>query len=631
MAEIDPTPAHDQDVYLIHDGTLDLDAVAEAAPDRTIVVLEWDQRLAPPSAARVLLFLSTDQIRELAPVSLERQWEIGILPHDDAGRARRALGVKGDLGDALKHALEVESVAADILTCNDRIVFTSVMVGEALNLRPYDAREIPDRRSYVADVFRSIKNLHLKGYRITVGEDQKINLAAFGFVVLDHTQSKLVGRSFSGTLNIADGRLTMLALAPRSIISFLWFMLRVLMPRKISLARLPDAMGLIRSRRILIEADEELEFSLDGELETAPSLEFRILEERLRVLPGAAMSSDGESSPDKEQIKVKHLPVGETAKQMAGSSLPFFSHASEEEYRDLFSLLRDSSKLTSSYLVLTVLSVLLALSGLYANSAPVIIGAMILAPLMAPIISLAMGIARTQATLIRRSLRTLLVGISAGLGCAIVAAWIMPLENITPEMQARMTPTLLDLSVAVISGIAGAYAHSKEEIAKSLAGVAIAVALVPPLSVAGIGLGWGHWPLAQGALLLFITNLVGIALAASVTFLVLGFAPFKTARKGMSVALLMLALIAVPLGFAFSDLVKQNRVLKLVPRGQVELAGSPVEVRSVSVRVGDETVVRVTLSSPNRLDAKHMDALKKIIADRVGHPVVLEAQFSLRR
>ena len=68
---------------------------------------------------------------------------------------------------------------------------------------------------------------------------------------------------------------------------------------------------------------------------------------------------------------------------------------------------------------------------------------------------------------------------------------------------------------AVISGVAGAYAHSREEIAKSLAGVAIAVALVPPLGVAGIGLGWADWDMAAGASLLLVTNLVGIALAAS--------------------------------------------------------------------------------------------------------------------
>jgi len=620
-----------QDVYLIHDDTLDLDNFPRIDAEPAIIFLPMAQHAAPPPEARVLVYLGIDQVRELMPLAIERRWEIGVMPHPEAGRVARSLGVKNDLKSALKHALEAEALEADILTCNGQGVFSSVMVGEALNLRPYDINKQPARRAYVVDALKAVKNLTLKPYRITTGKDQKISIAAFGFVVLDHTQSKLVGRSFSGSLGLADGRLTMLALAPRSILSFLWFLLRLLLPRKIPLSRLPGAVGLINTDHVVIEADSEIEFTLDGVLQKAKSIEFKVREERLCILPGAAMNLDDTPGTTRDRIKVNHLPVGETAKQMAGAPLPFFSHASEEDYRDLFTTLRDSANLSSSYLVLTVLSVLLALSGLYANSAPVIIGAMILAPLMAPIISLAMGLARTQATLIRSSMKTLLVGIAAGLACAVVAAWIMPLERVTPEMQARLSPTLLDLSVAVISGIAGAYAHAKEGIAKSLAGVAIAVALVPPLSVGGIGLGWGDWTMARGALLLFTTNLVGIALAASLTFLVLGFAPFKLARKGLSITVVMMVLIAVPLGFAFHDLVEQSRIMKLVPEGQVELAGQEVDVRNVRVLVGRTPVVRVVLTSHQQLDERHVDELKKLIIERVGEPVVLEAQLNLRR
>jgi uncharacterized hydrophobic protein (TIGR00271 family) len=326
-----------------------------------------------------------------------------------------------------------------------------------------------------------------------------------------------------------------------------------------------------------------------------------------------------------------HLPVDATARELAEAPLPLFSRANEEEYRDLFVLLRAQATLSSPYLVLMVLSVLLALSGLYANSAPVIIGAMILAPLMSPIISFAMGLARTEATLIRNSVRTLAIGIGAGLFCAIAVAWLMPLENITPEMRSRLSPTLLDLSVAIISGIAGAYAHAKEEIAKSLAGVAIAVALVPPLSVAGIGFGWGDWSMAKGASLLFITNLVGISLAASTTFLVLGFAPFKLAKKGLAISLLLVAGIVAPLYIAFVDLVEQGRILKEIPTGQIELSGEQVGLRIVKVRTGTPPLVRVVLSAPRQLNASDVDALKQMIIERIGRTVLVEAQLNLRR
>jgi uncharacterized hydrophobic protein (TIGR00271 family) len=282
-----------------------------------------------------------------------------------------------------------------------------------------------------------------------------------------------------------------------------------------------------------------------------------------------------------------------------------------------------------------VLSVLLALTGLYANSAPVIIGAMVLAPLMSPVVSLAMGLARTEPSLIQGSLRTLAIGVAWGLACGIVLAWIMPLEIPTAEMKVRMSPTLLDLLVAVVSGIAGAYAHAKEDIAKGLAGVAIAVALVPPLSVAGIGLGWADWSMAGGALLLLITNLVGIALAGSATFLVLGFAPFKRARAGLGVTLAIMLVISAPLYIAFTHLVEKDHILEQirvqVPAGQVDLSGLAVSVTSIQVTLGDPHLVRVVLSSPERLDKTHVDELKNLISERIGQPILLEAQLNIRR
>ena len=226
---------------------------------------------------------------------------------------------------------------------------------------------------------------------------------------------------------------------------------------------------------------------------------------------------------------------------------------------------------------------------------------------------------------------------SGVLGCALAMdkhrcklLW-RALDIPTPEMKARMHPSLLDLIVAVVSGIAGAYANAKEEIAKSLAGVAIAVALVPPLSVAGVGVGWGDWSIARGAFLLFTTNLVGIAMAASLTFLVMGFAPFRLARKGLAITFVLVAIIIGPLYVAFVDLVEQGRMLRQIPTGQVMLIDQSVSLRVVKVRNGTPPLVRVAMSSSRQLDERHVDALKQLISGHIGRPVVLEAQLNLRR
>ena len=127
--------------------------------------------------------------------------------------------------------------------------------------------------------------------------------------------------------------------------------------------------------------------------------------------------------------------------------------------------------------------------GLFLDSAAVIIGAMLLAPLMTPIVSLAMGVLRGDHSLQKNSAIKIIVGVVIALLASACFSLLFPHKPVTSEMLARINPTLLDLAVAVLSGIAAAYAKSYREIIQNLAGVAIAVALVPPLAVAGIGIG----------------------------------------------------------------------------------------------------------------------------------------------
>jgi len=574
--------------YLVHDESLELAPLNKFITDKKLETLLLNQHNQIPDGARVLLYIDDIRIRELLPVAVKRQWELGVLHHPNARHIASALGALGNIRRDIEHYLRSRAINADVLTCNDQLVLSGVVIGDAFTRRPLDASYRPTRLDRVVMALKATKHLRLRGYKITTGKGQKIQMAALGLAITKNPRSGLLGQSLSEALSVADGRFTLLALSPRSV---------------------------------------------DGKLKSASAIEFKINEQSMCLLPGPKLDLDAENQQkvDKDNIRVDHLPLDESAQLLLGAPLPFFNRAGEEEHRGLFVALRSSAVFSSSYLVLMLLSTLLALTGLYANSAPVIIGAMILAPLMAPIVSLAMGLARTEVQLIRSSLRTLVFGIAAGLVCAISFAWLMPIDNFTAEMQSRISPTLLDLAVAVVSGIAGAYAHAKEEIARSLAGVAIAVALVPPLSVAGIGVGWAEWEMARGAFLLFITNIVGISLAATVTFLVMGFAPFKLARKGLSISLLLMSLIAVPLYFTFAKMVERGRILEQIPRGQFELAGLQVRLRNITVIVGSPPLVRVGMSSSQRIDELQVEALKEMISERIGGPVYLEAQFFLRR
>ncbi|MCB1843335.1 MAG: TIGR00341 family protein [Halioglobus sp.] len=620
--------------FLLHDSSLDLALVKPLCEDAAVSAVPWAERATLPAEARVFVYCGDEQVRDLALMALENRWEVGILPHPDARQAMTAMGVKGDVLGLLRHYLEAPVIQADAVTCNGELVFSSVVIGRVLALRPYDINRPQTARSLVTGALKGVGKLRLSPYKITTGKSRDIHLAALGMVAVGQTQSSLVGRAFSDELGIADGRVSVLAFAPRSVFNYLLFLLRLLWPTKIRLSRLPSSLTLLQSNRLTISAARGMEYLLDGKPVHANEMELAVLETRLRLLPGNALvlrRSDEARVVEKETVRLNHIPLDEAAKQLVNKNLPLFNHATEEEYRELFRALRDNATPTSTFQVLMVLSVLLALGGMYANSAPVIIGAMILAPLMSPIISLSMGLARTDAGLIRISLRTLAIGVGWALACALSVALFMPLEIPTAEMKARMSPTLLDLLVAVISGIAGAYANAKEDIAKSLAGVAIAVALVPPLSVVGIGLGWGDWEMAWGSGLLFVTNLVGIALAASATFLVLGFAPFKRARAGMGIALAIMLVISVPLSLSFSHLVLRDRILEHVPLGEIEVAGFPVTITAAEVTLGDPHLVRVQLSAAQTLTPQLVDELKQLISLRVGEPVVLDVQSNLRR
>lgn len=203
------------------------------------------------------------------------------------------------------------------------------------------------------------------------------------------------------------------------------------------------------------------------------------------------------------------------------------------------------------FFVLLVLSTVIAAGGLIANSAAVIIGAMIVAPLMTPMMGAAFGIVTGNGRTIFWAVLTVAVGLIVVIGVAALMAGVaVGGTSITAEEMARTSPRLLDLIVALAAGAAGAFAIGREDVSDALPGVAIAVSLVPPLAVVGITLTAGENELAMGALLLFLTNFVAIVLAAVIVMALMGYnaaARALTARGTHRAAtiIVVVALLAV--------------------------------------------------------------------------------------
>lgn len=196
-----------------------------------------------------------------------------------------------------------------------------------------------------------------------------------------------------------------------------------------------------------------------------------------------------------------------------------------EEYdkaKAVKSIIKDSTPDFDYYLML-ILSTLMATLGLLAGSETTVIGAMLLAPLLAPTLGLALGVSMSESSLISRSFGTIVRSSLVAVLSAVIASFLFALSSfdggaLNDTILSRTSPSLLYFMIAAISGFAVAYASVRPDLSESLPGVAIAVALIPPLSVVGIGIAGGGIKLVSGALLMFLINVAGIVFAAMVAY-----------------------------------------------------------------------------------------------------------------
>ena len=217
---------------------------------------------------------------------------------------------------------------------------------------------------------------------------------------------------------------------------------------------------------------------------------------------------------------------------------------------------------------LLVLASAIAAAGLLADSVATVIGAMIVAPLMLPIMGLAFSVSIGDR---KAMITSILVGVS-GMLTAVAVGYLMVLPFaalIQPEtigqIMARTSPKLMDMLAALATGLAGAFAIGRKDVSDTLPGVAIAISLVPPLANAGILLATGRPELAWGSLLLFVTNYFAILLTGTLVFGLMRFPdaalagrPSKARRRAIVLALLALLIVAVPLSFTSLNIVLSN-------------------------------------------------------------------------
>jgi uncharacterized hydrophobic protein (TIGR00271 family) len=577
----------------------------------SIVEFQDDPEAVLDGCSHVVVSGAMAVIRAVLELAIQFELGVGIVPLASQRELVRTYALPSNTDNAIDLALRTEPYPVSLLRCNGIVVIHRALVGR---LPLLDASQDAGRWGTVVEAAKRFVGLRLLPFQFVAAGDKKVRTAACGCLVVPHLTGNRAVRRILRFVRVGDGSVNVIVSSPSSIVRYLQFLWRVLVSFARQPRSLPPGLGQIKSSSVDISSDTELWVDIDRDATSPLPARFEALPDALGINVGDRFREDAEAvKPPGERIDVRDLPKGkEELAKACKKTIPFFPYASEDRFRDLFMALRDDAAINTQYLSLMVLSTTLATIGLYQDSAAVVIGAMLLAPLMAPIISFSMGVVRQDSNLSKRSVRKIAVGIVIALGAAAFITLVFPYKPLTGEMEGRLHPSLLDLGVAIVAGVAGAYTKAYREILQSLAGVAIAVALVPPLAVAGIGLGRLDPDFFAQAFLLFSTNLVGITLAAALTFRVLGYAPAVRDKRSMSAVVLTLVLIAVPLYLSFSQIVEDSLLEKAWQKERFLVNGKYLIVQSARLsRQNGKEVLSVDLLAREVITRGDLTAFRK--------------------
>ncbi len=283
------------------------------------------------------------------------------------------------------------------------------------------------------------------------------------------------------------------------------------------------------------------------------------------------------------------------------------------------------------FVVLMFLSSLIAAVGLLQNSVAVIIGAMMIAPLMTPIMGIAACLVMGWGQRLVQMLALVLVSAAAVVAVGWGLSTVLPPTGVglPSEVVARSSPDIRDLLVALGAGAAGAFATVQKKVSAALPGVAVAVAVVPPLAAAGVLLGRGQPELARGAALLFLTNLVGIVLLATVVFLLTGLVSadrFRTHRRQILVSLAMAAVCALAVALIltppFIALTGHARDLKTATKTITHMLSPSSKLSHIAI---SGSKVRADVTGPTA--PPPIQDMAAGLSRALGHPVTVQLSW----
>ncbi|MBB3033954.1 TIGR00341 family protein [Alteriqipengyuania lutimaris] len=289
---------------------------------------------------------------------------------------------------------------------------------------------------------------------------------------------------------------------------------------------------------------------------------------------------------------------------------------------------RAECELTARYVLMVCMSAGIAILGMLLSSPAVVIGAMLIAPLMDPIMGVGFALAVGDFSWLRRAVRSLVLGVVlAILVCAALVVF-SPIQIVTPEIASRTQPNLFDLMVAIFSAIAGAYAVIRGR-EGTIVGVAIATALMPPLAAVGYGLATLNMTVFSGALLLFVTNLTAIALTATAMARGYGFSTRLTEKQSQLQAFLIFGAfvaLSVPLGLSLYQIGWESQAERTIRDNLVDVFEGKAQSVEPTVSFADDAISVTAEVYTDTLysTAQVEDRARRSLEAALGRPVSVQ-------
>jgi uncharacterized hydrophobic protein (TIGR00271 family) len=303
-----------------------------------------------------------------------------------------------------------------------------------------------------------------------------------------------------------------------------------------------------------------------------------------------------------------------------------------KELSNLLAQLKVGLQARTDFYFMVALAAAIAITGLIMNDGSIVLGAMLVSPLMIPIVGIACGISLGNIDLIRRSGASTFKGMALVLGVGVLMSFLLPNVEPTDQILSRTHPGIYDLIAALAAGGAGAYSLGRRPVAGALPGVAMSLSLEPPLAVAGYGLSTSQFWITGGAFLLFLTNLAAIVLSGAGVYILLGLRPQK--KEGVSIVgkavvavILVTLILLVPLGFGtYGSIAKSHLKFQIESQFREAALSEQFELLRLKISETDEGfLIHPTVLANEVVTPEKIEKFRSAIEQKVGSPIQIDA------